>query len=297
MLFMHKEPKCNPLTLAFTDEDLRLESQFLDEYFNDSLKFVRFSSIIACVLYGIYGFLDALLEPESTYVIWGIRFGIAVPAIFSIFLLSFSSYFKRCWQFALFIAGLAAGLGVVAMMVITKEPVNYLIYAGLMLVIMYCYTFFKMRFIWATAVSWTIIICYEITAIWISETPIIIFINNNFFLFGANLIGMFASYSAEYQARRNYYLFMLLQNEKATVKTINEELITTIRELNDASEKIKILQGCLPICCSCKKIKDDQGFWKHIESYIQDHSEANFSHGICPECTKRLYPDIIIPDK
>jgi PleD family two-component response regulator len=62
-------------------------------------------------------------------------------------------------------------------------------------------------------------------------------------------------------------------------------------ELQEALAKIKTLAGLLPICASCKKIRDDKGYWTQIETYIRDHSEAEFSHGICPECMKKLYPD------
>jgi len=61
------------------------------------------------------------------------------------------------------------------------------------------------------------------------------------------------------------------------------------RELQKAIASIKILQGLLPICASCKKIRDDKGYWKQLEVYIRDHSEADFSHGICPECVEKLY--------
>lgn len=64
-----------------------------------------------------------------------------------------------------------------------------------------------------------------------------------------------------------------------------------IVELKDALNKVKTLSGLLPICASCKKIRDDRGYWNQIESYIRDHSEAEFSHGICPECAKQLYPE------
>lgn len=59
----------------------------------------------------------------------------------------------------------------------------------------------------------------------------------------------------------------------------------------DALSKVKVLSGMLPICSSCKKIRDDSGYWKQIESYVHEHSEAEFSHGICPECAVKLYPD------
>lgn len=67
----------------------------------------------------------------------------------------------------------------------------------------------------------------------------------------------------------------------------------TLHEQNEtALQEIKILSGFLPICASCKKIRDDKGYWNQIESYIRDHSEAEFSHGICPDCAKKLYPDL-----
>jgi signal transduction histidine kinase len=63
-------------------------------------------------------------------------------------------------------------------------------------------------------------------------------------------------------------------------------------ELQEAMSKIKILSGFLPICASCKKIRDDNGCWNQIESYVRDHSEAEFSHGICPDCAENLYPEL-----
>jgi len=65
-----------------------------------------------------------------------------------------------------------------------------------------------------------------------------------------------------------------------------------IFEIRDALTKVKMLSGMLPICTACKKIRDDKGYWNQIESYIRDHSEAEFSHSICPECVKNLYPDL-----
>jgi PAS domain S-box-containing protein len=74
-------------------------------------------------------------------------------------------------------------------------------------------------------------------------------------------------------------------------KKAEEERERLILELRDAMSKIKILSGMLPICASCKKIRDDKGYWNQIESYIKNHSEAEFSHSICPECARILYPE------
>jgi PAS domain S-box-containing protein len=75
-------------------------------------------------------------------------------------------------------------------------------------------------------------------------------------------------------------------------KRIEAEREELIGELQAALEKVKQLSGLLPICASCKNIRDDNGYWNQIESYIRDHSEADFSHGLCPECAKRLYPEV-----
>ena len=64
------------------------------------------------------------------------------------------------------------------------------------------------------------------------------------------------------------------------------------RELQEAHAKIKTLRGLLPICASCKKIRDDKGYWNQLEAYIQDNSNAEITHGICPDCMRELYGDL-----
>jgi PAS domain S-box-containing protein len=73
---------------------------------------------------------------------------------------------------------------------------------------------------------------------------------------------------------------------------IEKEKEVLIAKLRETLSQVKQLSGLLPICASCKKIRDDKGYWNQIESYIKRHSEANFSHGLCPDCAKRLYPDL-----
>ncbi len=68
------------------------------------------------------------------------------------------------------------------------------------------------------------------------------------------------------------------------------------KELQEALKEIHQLKGIIPICSSCKKIRDDEGYWHQVEVYIRDHSEAEFSHGICPVCMKKLYPQYVQND-
>jgi PAS domain S-box-containing protein len=82
--------------------------------------------------------------------------------------------------------------------------------------------------------------------------------------------------------------------ERKKAETEREKLI---EQLQTAIADIKMLSGLVPICASCKKIRDDQGYWTQIERYIQDRSDARFTHSICPDCRTRLYPEIAINDK
>ncbi len=78
-------------------------------------------------------------------------------------------------------------------------------------------------------------------------------------------------------------------SERKLAETERERLIT---ELTAALAQIKTLSGLLPICASCKKVRDDSGYWRQIETYVEQHSLAEFSHGLCPDCAQRLYPGI-----
>ena len=86
-----------------------------------------------------------------------------------------------------------------------------------------------------------------------------------------------------------FCFYYLLEDEKKKVRETNNKLEEKILELRDASAKIKTLSGMLPICARCKKIRDDKGYWNQIEKYIREHTDAEFTHGICPECAMELY--------
>jgi hypothetical protein len=75
-------------------------------------------------------------------------------------------------------------------------------------------------------------------------------------------------------------------------KRTEEEREKLIRELKEALAKVKQLSGMLPICASCKKIRDDKGYWSGVETYISKHTDTVFSHGICPECEKKEYEEL-----
>ncbi|MFH2058124.1 MAG: hypothetical protein ABIJ59_04400 [Pseudomonadota bacterium] len=74
-------------------------------------------------------------------------------------------------------------------------------------------------------------------------------------------------------------------------KRIEEDRLKAVQEAKELLEETKILRGLLPICASCKKIRDDKGYWNQIEIFIEKHSDAHFSHGICQDCQEKLYGD------
>jgi hypothetical protein len=82
-----------------------------------------------------------------------------------------------------------------------------------------------------------------------------------------------------------------LRQQIAEREKAEKNLSKLVVELQEALAKVKALSGLLPICASCKKIRDDKGYWTQVEVYIKDHSEADFSHSICPDCAAKLYPD------
>jgi AmiR/NasT family two-component response regulator len=76
------------------------------------------------------------------------------------------------------------------------------------------------------------------------------------------------------------------------LRRLASELQRRNQELQAALAKVKTLNGLLPICAACKKIRDDRGYWRQVEQYVSEHSEATFTHGICPSCCQKLYPEL-----
>ena len=85
---------------------------------------------------------------------------------------------------------------------------------------------------------------------------------------------------------------LTLKQEMDCRKARERELQRSNEELQQALREVKVLRGLIPICASCKKIRNDGGFWQQLEEYLGEHSEAEFSHGLCQPCIKKLYPGV-----
>jgi len=221
------EFKHNLITLSFSPD---LEKEFLQDYFKNSLKHVRMAMILAILFYALFGILDAFIVPEVKHKIWIIRYAVFAPFALLIFFFSFSKHFQKCWQLCIASIILIAGTGIIQMVIIAPHPGGDLYYTGLILVLIYGYTFFKLRFIWATAVGWIIVFAYELAAGLLIDTPILFFLNSNFFFLSGNFIGMFACYSIELYVRKDFIKTRLLRAEKRKVRATNRELEKRVRE-------------------------------------------------------------------
>jgi hypothetical protein len=87
------------------------------------------------------------------------------------------------------------------------------------------------------------------------------------------------------------FLMMNAQRTEAALQLSHAALEENVAALETAIAEVSTLSGLLPICAHCKKIRNDQGYWTKLEHYLTDHTEAQFSHGLCPDCAQELYPD------
>jgi hypothetical protein len=174
-----------------------IEKQFLDDYYPDSIGSCRATLLTALCLYALFGILDVWGIPSHTHYVWTIRYVIVCPLIAAALLLSFHSSFKKIMQLSVLFVILVAGLGIVAMVAVTepKDPAYTHYYAGLILVIVFGFTFVRLRFRYGVVLASTIIAAFEIVSIFcqkiLQETDgIPMFLNSNFFLIGASIIGV-----------------------------------------------------------------------------------------------------------
>jgi len=224
----------NKITLAFSEKEEKL---FREKYFLDSLFQFRIAFLLIIILYGSFGYLDTKIIPEYAFTFHIIRYFFVIPVFSIVFLLSFTTIFRKVWQVLLLISVFTGGIGISIMTMFA--PDNYAYYAGMMLIFSANYFFIKLRFFLATIAGWTTLIIYNIGAVYYAHTPNILLINNNFFFISSNLIGMFAAYNIEYYARRNFFLSRKLDNEKVLVLEANKNLEKIVEERTKELVKAK----------------------------------------------------------
>lgn len=216
-----KELAIHPLTLKFQSDQ---EKSFLEDYFHKSINQLRFSIVLGILLYALFGVLDFLLIPKVKEQIWFIRYAIVCPYLILYLLLTYHRKFSKIMQPSLALTVMVTGFGIIAMSVIAYPPGSYYYYAGLILVLMWCYTFTPTRFVYATLAGWLLVVAYEFAAFFWIDTPLPVLISNNFFFLSANLIGMLACYLIEYYKRRDFWQRCLLDVERAKSESMLQDI-------------------------------------------------------------------------
>jgi signal transduction histidine kinase/ActR/RegA family two-component response regulator len=238
-----KELQLNPFTLTFRGANKSFEQEFIDFYFDEKVFQIRAAILIGVTLYSLFGILDAVLMDNLKYTFWFIRFGIVLPFAVVTFVLTYLLFFEKLNQLLIMINNMVGGIGIVVMVVLAGPPVSYSYYAGLMLVFIFVYTFSGLRFLWANATCWSIVIIFEVIAVFFKDIPLTILISNTFFFVSANILSMFAAYFIEYSLRRNFYLTKMLEIEKEKVSHAKKNLQRLVDEqtiqLSEANEYLK----------------------------------------------------------
>ncbi len=192
----------SPTSMTFRDPGV--EKRFSEETFIRSINLIRAYLVAGTVLYATYGALDWIVGGEATLTILIIRYAIVCPILLLILLSTFSAKFPIYGQFFLSVAMLASGLGVVAMTAVTPPPFNSQYYAGLVMVVIYCGSLIRLKFLYGLVITVFLVASYQVSAAFINPIPMDNFVSNNFFLVMALGVGLFSSYIQESYFRRTY---------------------------------------------------------------------------------------------
>ncbi|NEO85205.1 MAG: adenylate/guanylate cyclase domain-containing protein [Spirulina sp. SIO3F2] len=212
----------NPITLSFADREL--EQTYLAQYHQAILVQVRIALLVGAALYTLFSVLDVWIAPAQQQELAIIRFGFAVPWLLLVFCLSFRSGFQRNLQTWLGSAAGVGGLGIAAIVGVTDGMASAWFAVSLILVIIWSFTLSGLRFFNAFQVCVPLVVLNDAVSWGLSHPPLPLFINNNFQILSALVISMFAGYTIEWYARRDFLNARTIEAERLA----NERLLLNI---------------------------------------------------------------------
>ncbi len=199
-------------SLRFADSDV--EREYNDVAIAKSISVLRLSLLSAMLIYAAFAFLDYYISPEAFQYAIAIRFTTTIPVILAVYWLSYTKYYAKVAQAGAALCMLVSGLSIIAMTAFMSEPANYLYYAGLTPLIIFCCCLPPTRFIYATSVTGFLIVAYHVSAVVINPIPGLILLANDFFLLTAAGMGIFAAYFQELAERRDFMNMRMLDSER-----------------------------------------------------------------------------------
>jgi class 3 adenylate cyclase len=215
------------------------ERAFREEYSRRSLGHIRFVFLLALFLIAVYGLAELPLDPDTRLRRWLLRYAVVCPSLLAVTLFSFTPVFARFAQAAIGLAVLVVGLSVLGVHVNTPGAEHFL-YVHFIFLIMCAYTLVKLRVLYATAVGWTLMAAYAITALTLSPALLTGLPRALTYLLIANLFGMLAGSSMEHYIRRDFLLTRLIEAEQRK----SEQLLLSILP-GPIVERLKEEQGTI----------------------------------------------------
>jgi len=297
-LFPHKPSDMNMHTWTLTFEG-KAESEYTKEKSVEYIGQKRVGLVAAILMYAIFFFLDLTVMPENIRpLIWLIRLmfiGFTIIVIIG-------TYVERVKPFINYLVSLVlilASLGNILMIRFAPADVASSYYAGLILIFMLCYGVLRTNFLLSTITGLIILVSYEVTAVFLTEIPQYVLLNNNFFYLTANILGMISAYKADYNSRRGFYLAYKLEEAQKSLRTRPRKYVTVempdepevvVDKMADVTDEALVLTDNLEVS-NLEKDLQDAGFTvRMLMERISDvvwyaDLDGNFIY-VSPSCQK-----------
>ncbi len=261
-------------TFMLRFENAELEARYRDIVLERTLVYSRTSWGILIALLVAFAFLDAMVFPDHLALVRAARvaLGLVCAGVLSV---SFSPRHRRLMVYSspMFILSLGAFC---VLLIGVSDPENSTPYfASLFFAFTGVLTTAGIGFRQSLTALLAIVVSFELVIGALLPVDLELFIVYSAFMPAIVAVFAYIGYFIERMSRENYI---------------------ALSRLSESMAQVKQLSGLLPICWECKNVRDDSGYWRQIEVYIANHTEAVFSHGICPPCMEKLYPEYL-PDE
>ncbi|MEO0271767.1 MAG: GGDEF domain-containing protein [candidate division WOR-3 bacterium] len=245
-------------------KDGLLEKAFRESYNAKSVVQVRVALIFGAVLYAIFALLDSVIVGDLKDYIWEIRFFFVIPFIFLGFSLTFTKIGMKYLQEIISVVVFVGGIGILWMLSVISPPSLYLYSQGLMLVLIFNFTFLRLRFFYSLVNGIVLLALFQLVSRLINPLPMAVFINNNFFLWGAGITGATVSYILERLERNNFLNNVLLKQLAETdgltgVTNRNSFMSAFNVQLKNVGASISSLTFCMLDLDNFKLVNDFYG--------------------------------------